>query len=109
MEQTIEAQVPPETVEFKHVTLRRPVSPIGSEVSRTIVPVVQEAVITSRRLILEEKIHLRRVQRTERQRETPTLQQQHAVVERAGPEANGIDRSAPNPEFLKEENPQNGL
>jgi len=44
------------------------------------------------RLVLKEEIHLRRVQRTERHRETVTLRQQRAVIERAGPEADG-DRS----------------
>jgi len=75
----------------------------------TIVPIVPDEAITLRRLIKKEEIHLHRVQRTDRHRKTVTLRQQHAVIGRPGPEANGINRFAPHPKFLEEENTQNGL
>src|SRR6185312_3710892 len=112
VEQQVDEPVLHETVEVDHVPVGRVVDvapPVRTEGDTTIIPVVQEEVIIQRRLILKEEIHLRRVQRTERHRETVTLRQQRAVVERAGPEAAGPSQPEPEQEPLEKETPSHGV
>ena len=44
--------------------------------------VVEDVVVVERRLVLKEEIRLRRMQTTERHRESVTLREQDAVIER---------------------------
>jgi uncharacterized protein (TIGR02271 family) len=77
-----------ERVEIEHVAVGRPIDaipPIREEGDTTVIPVVEEIVVVERRLILKEEIRLRRVRTTERHRETVTLREQQAVIERADP------------------------
>jgi stress response protein YsnF len=56
--------------------------PVRQEGDTTVISVVEEIVVVERRLILKEEIRLRRVQTTERHRESVTLREQEAVIER---------------------------
>lgn len=106
--QPVDEPVLHEAVEIDRIPIGRPVDavpPVRTEGEITIVPVVQEELVIQRRLVLKEEIHLRRVQRTERHRETVTLRQQRAVIERAGPEADGDCSPHAATGTPKEENP----
>jgi stress response protein YsnF len=79
-----------ERVEIERIAINRPVDavpPIREEGDTTVISVVEEVVVVERRLVLKEEIRLRRVRTTERHRETVTLREQHAVIERAEPGA----------------------
>jgi stress response protein YsnF len=52
-----------------------------------VISVVEEVLVVERRLVLKEEIRLRRVRTIERHRETVTLREQQAVIERAEPGA----------------------
>jgi len=102
--QTVDEPVVHETIEITHVPVGRVVSvapPERTEGDTTIISVVEEELIIQRRLVLKEEIHLRRVQRTERHRETVTLRQQTAVIERADPATSGTNGPASHQEPLK--------
>lgn len=87
-----------EKVEIERVSINRPVDavpPIRHEGDTTVVSVVEEVLVVERRLVLKEEIRLTRVVSVERHRETVTLREQQAVVER---EAAGDGDTALRPE-----------
>ena len=79
-----------ENLAREHVEIER--VPVGSRIyavpkvrqegDTTIVPVVEEALVVERRLMLKEEIRIRRVRTTDRHQETVTLRHQEAVVTR---------------------------
>jgi stress response protein YsnF len=79
-----------ETVEIERVAIGQPVDaapPVREEGDVTVISVVEEILVVERRLILKEELRVRRVRTTERHRETVTLREQQAVIERAEPGA----------------------
>jgi stress response protein YsnF len=79
-----------ETIEIEHVAIGRAVDaapPVREEGDVTVISVVEEVLVVERRLILKEELRLRRVRTTEQHRETVTLHEQQAVIERAEPGA----------------------
>lgn len=77
-----------ERVEVERIPVGRPVDaapPVREEGDTTVISIVEEVVVVERRLVLKEEIRLRRVQTTERHRETVTLREQQAVIERVDP------------------------
>ncbi len=58
------------------------IPPIRHEGDVTIMPVVAEELVTVRRLVLKEEVHLRRVRTTQRHAETVTLREQQVTVTR---------------------------
>jgi stress response protein YsnF len=89
-DQRVDEAVAHETVEIERVVIGRPVDavpPVREEGDVTVVSVVEEILVVERRLVLKEEIRLRRVRTTERHRETVTLREQQAVIERAEPGA----------------------
>jgi uncharacterized protein (TIGR02271 family) len=87
-DQLIDEPVMRERVEIEHVAIGRSIDaipPIREEGDTTVIPVVEEIIVVERRLVLKEEIRLRRVRTTERHRETVTLRDQQAVIERADP------------------------
>jgi stress response protein YsnF len=79
-----------ETIEIERVAIGRPVDaapPVREEGDVTVISVVEEVLVIERRLILKEELRLRRVRTTERHRETVTVRDQEAVIERAEPGA----------------------
>jgi stress response protein YsnF len=86
----VDEPVARETIEIERVAIGRPVDaapPVREEGDVTVVSVVEEVLVVERRLILKEELRLRRVRTTERHRETVTLHEQQAVIERAEPGA----------------------
>lgn len=74
-----------ERIEIERVAIGRPVDavpPVRQEGNTTVFSVVEEVVVVERRLVLKEEIRLRRMQTTERHRESVTLREQDAVIER---------------------------
>lgn len=58
------------------------VPPVRQEGDITILSVVEEEIVVTRRLVLKEEVHLRRVTRTEKHAETLTLREQVVAVTR---------------------------
>jgi stress response protein YsnF len=86
----IDEAVAHETIEIERVVVGRPIEAVPAvreEGDVTVIPVIEEVLVVERRLVLKEEIRLRRVQTTELHRETITLREQTAVVERAEPGA----------------------
>jgi uncharacterized protein (TIGR02271 family) len=84
-EQPVDEPLTHERIEIERVAIGRPVDavpPVRQEGDTTVFSVVEEVVVVERRLILKEEVHLRRVQTTERHRESVTLREQEAVIER---------------------------
>ena len=59
------------------------VPPIRQEGDVTILSVVEEIVVTERRLVLREEVHLRRVRRTEHHVETIKVREQGVAITRS--------------------------
>jgi len=74
-----------ERVEVERVPLGRVVEsapPVREENGVTIIPVMEEVVVTETRLVLKEELHIRRVAETREHQETVLLRRQRAEVER---------------------------
>jgi uncharacterized protein (TIGR02271 family) len=84
-EELVDVPLTREHVEVTHVPVGRTVERMPSirqDGDTTIVPVVEEILVTERRLILKEEVHIRRVRTTERHQERVKLRHQEAVVTR---------------------------
>lgn len=84
-EQLVDEVLIHERVEIERVAIGQAVDaapPVRQEGDTTVISVVEEVVVVERRLILKEEIRLRRVQTTERHRESVTLREQEAAIER---------------------------
>jgi uncharacterized protein (TIGR02271 family) len=84
-DETVEVPLTARRVEVERVPVGREVDaipPRRQEGDTTIVPVVEEVVVLSRKLVLKEEIRLKLVESTEQYRESVTLHRQDAVVER---------------------------
>lgn len=67
---------------------------IREEGELTIVPIVEETVVVERRLMLKEELHIRRVQTSERYRQTVKLRYQTAEVSRIPAQESATDSGA---------------
>jgi uncharacterized protein (TIGR02271 family) len=93
------------SVEVNRVPVGRLIDTMPSvkeEGDLTIVPIVEETVVVERRLMLKEELHIRRVQTTERYRQTVKLRYQTAEVTRTPAQKPTADdepvgRAKPNP------------
>jgi uncharacterized protein (TIGR02271 family) len=84
-EETVEAPLTHEHVEVERVPIGREIEAMPAsrqEGDTTIVPVVEEVIVTRRKLVLKEEVHLRLVRSTEQHRESVILRRQEAVIER---------------------------
>ena len=87
-EQVVDELLEHERVEIERVPIDRMIETmpdIREEGDTTIIPVVEEVIVTERRLVLKEEIRLRRVRTTERHHETIVLRSQDADIVRTGP------------------------
>src|ERR1700712_5693363 len=98
-----------ESVEIERVAIGRPVDeipPVREEGDTTVISIVEEVLVVERRLVLKEEIRLRRVRTIEQHRETVTLREQQAVIERepGGRRLDPLPDHAPiaKPQALKE-------
>jgi uncharacterized protein (TIGR02271 family) len=83
--ETVELPLTKETFEVERVAIGREIDAAPSprqEGDTLVIPVVEEVIVTQRRLVLKEELRLRRVRTTEQHRETVVLRRQEAVVER---------------------------
>ncbi len=74
-----------ERIEVERVPVGRVVEsapPVREENGVTIIPVMEEVVVTETRLVLKEELHIRRVAETREHQETVLLRRQRAEVER---------------------------
>ena len=79
-----------ERVEIERVPIGRSIDAVPAERQEgdtTIIPVVEEVMVVHRQLVLKEEIRMRRVRVTEHHRETVSLREQEATVERDEPVA----------------------
>ncbi len=82
-----------EKVVISHVAVGRYVDAmpaIRQEGDVTIMPVVEEEVVVTRRLFLREEVHIQRARTTTNHVETVTLREQHVVVTREPVEPEGV-------------------
>ena len=97
-----------ETVEVEHVPVGREVD-VAPEIRRdgdlTIIPVMEEIIVVTRKLVLKEEIHLRRLRSTARHQETITLRAQQAIITRAPPAETSAEAptTLSTPDYLTEE------
>ena len=97
-----ETQVVDEELQSENVEIER--RPIGQPVviapqtryegDTLVVPVLEEVLVTEKRLVLVEEIRITRVSRTHRQPQTVTLRKDQIEIERLEPEA-GPDVQSP--------------
>jgi stress response protein YsnF len=74
-----------ENVEITRVSVEREVAEapaVRQEGDVTIVSIVEEMIVVTKRLIVTEEIHIRRIKSTEHFETSINLRKQHAVVER---------------------------
>ena len=90
-EERIETPLLRETVEVERVPVNRWVEgeppQARNEGDTRIIPVFEEILVTEKRLMLKEEIHIRRVQETRNDTQTVTLRRDEVVIERSAPEA----------------------
>ncbi len=90
-----------ERIEVERVPVGRVVEsapPVREENGVTIIPVMEEVVVTETRLVLKEELHIRRVAETREHQQTVLLRRQRAEVERLPATGKPItDTKAPTP------------
>ncbi|HYH17206.1 MAG TPA: DUF2382 domain-containing protein [Azospirillum sp.] len=89
-EQTAEQDLDSEEVEVVRVPVGRPVDAVPEtrqEGDVLIVPVVEEELVVTKRLVLKEELHIRKRTTTRTERITATLRSEEAVVTRDAPAA----------------------
>lgn len=88
-----------ERIEVERVAVGRMVEsapPVREENGVTIIPVMEEVVVTEVRLVLKEELHVRRVAETREHQETVLLRRQRAEVERLPATGRPVDQQPPN-------------
>jgi stress response protein YsnF len=83
--ETLHEELANERVEIKHVPIGRVIDrmpEIRQVGDTTIVPVVEEILVTEKRLVLKEEVHLQRVRTVRTHPETVMLREQQAVITR---------------------------
>jgi uncharacterized protein (TIGR02271 family) len=96
-DETVEIPLTKETVEVERVAIGREIDAMPAsrqEGDTLVVPVVEEVIITQRRLVLKEELRLKRVRTTEQHRETVILRRQEAIVERLPAEQPPIEQTS---------------
>ena len=86
VEQVIDQDLTSETVEITRVPVDREVTEapaVRQEGDVTIVSVVEEIVVLTKRLVVKEEVHIRRIRSTEHVETSVNLRKQRAVVERS--------------------------
>ncbi len=84
-EEAVDVPLVRENYEVTRVPVGRVVEampPVRQEGDTMVMPVVEEIVVTERRLVLREEVHIRRVRTTEQHQESVTLRYQEAEVTR---------------------------
>jgi uncharacterized protein (TIGR02271 family) len=82
-EEVVDELLARERVEVETVAIGKPIEaipPVRNEGDTIVVPVVEEILVTERRLVLKEELRIRRVHTTERHQERVTLRRQEASI-----------------------------
>jgi uncharacterized protein (TIGR02271 family) len=82
-EELVDELLARERVEVETVSIGKPIEaipPVRNEGDTIVVPVVEEILVTERRLVLKEELRIRRVRTTERHQERVTLRRQEASI-----------------------------
>jgi uncharacterized protein (TIGR02271 family) len=96
-DETVEIPLSRETVEVDRVAIGREIDSMPSarqEGDTLVIPVVEEVIVTQRKLVLKEELRLKRVRLTEQHRQTVTLRRQEAIVERLPAEQPSIEQTS---------------
>jgi uncharacterized protein (TIGR02271 family) len=96
-EELVEQLLQSERVEVERVPVGQVVQgapPVRTEGDTIIIPIVEEAVVIERRLVLKEEVHIRRIRETQNYQQRVVLRRQEAVITRS-PEDNNPN-AAPN-------------
>jgi uncharacterized protein (TIGR02271 family) len=104
-EEAVNVPLVRENYEITRVPVGRVVEampPVRQEDDVTVMPVVEEIVVTERRLVLREEIHIRRVRTTEQHQQSVTLRYQEAEVTRLPAHGEGPEPSSNSVETTKE-------
>ena len=70
---------------MRRVAINQPIDaipPVREEGDTTIMSVVEEVVVTERRLMLKEEVHITRIRVTEHHQETVIIREQEAIITR---------------------------
>jgi uncharacterized protein (TIGR02271 family) len=93
-EELVDELLARERVEVETVTIGKPIEaipPMRNEGDTIVVPVVEEILVTERRLVLKEELRIRRVRTTERHQERVTLRRQEASISRLPQTAEALE------------------
>jgi stress response protein YsnF len=109
-EELVEAMLTSERVEIERREVRELVDAmpaIREEGDIIVIPVVEEVLVTERRLFLKEEVRVRRVRTTQLHQETVSLREQEAVIRREpSDQAAGVPAGASIPNDEGDENGQ---
>ena len=84
-ERPVDEELHHQRVEVRRVAINQPIDaipPVREEGDTTIMSVVEEVVVTERRLMLKEEVHITRVRVTEHHQETVIIREQEAIITR---------------------------
>ncbi len=106
IEQLARASLQSERLEIKRVPIGREVErapPMREEGDLTIIPILEEVVVTQKRLVLKEELHIRRVAEVREVAEPVTVRRQRAEIEQMPADGSGPTEPVP-PETKQEGN-----
>jgi uncharacterized protein (TIGR02271 family) len=89
IDQIVAQDLESETVEISRVPANREVAEapaIRQEGDVTIISLVEEIIVVTKRLVVTEEVHIRRIKSTDRVETSISLRKQHAIVERTDAE-----------------------
>jgi uncharacterized protein (TIGR02271 family) len=87
--ETVDVPLMEERTEVERVTINKAVDtppPVRYEGDTMIVPVLEEILVTEKRLILREELHIRKWQVEARKPQTVTLRREHVRIDEPSPE-----------------------
>jgi uncharacterized protein (TIGR02271 family) len=93
VEQLVGQYLDAENVEIVRVPVELEVAEapaVRQDGDTTIISIIEEVIVVTKRLVVTEEIHIRRIKSTERVETTINLRKQHAVVERSDGEDDSI-------------------
>jgi uncharacterized protein (TIGR02271 family) len=107
-EETIDLPLLKEHVDVRRVLVDREVDgplPVRREGDTTIIPIVEEVLVVSKRLVLKEEVHVTRTVREERHTETVTLKREESAIQRLDASGRPIPLSVPLDRAREDERP----
>jgi uncharacterized protein (TIGR02271 family) len=106
-EQLIDELLAHETVEISRAPIGQPIDAmpaVREEGDTIVIPLVEEVLVTERRLFLKEEVRVRKARTTERHQESVTLRHQEAVITRHPVDKPAADESPETGEKVRQSN-----